>query len=323
MTTKTYIIAQADGQAIKIGKAKNPTARLRELQVGHSQKLRLLGTIEEDCERELHIQFKGKRITGEWFKWDDEILAWFAADKRIQRCFDPNAEAEKYSKSDAESRRESLGDREILNGLRCCERCRMVKLEGVESEDLETQIEEVARFLEASIESEFGGHGEEQEDEDGEIFIEECTEDEPCGPCAVGEEVRGALSELIRARVRIFVICDRGVTCTIRIAIAGPGDRGRRAVWNACADFFELVDRFCSVEFFVVESWWPFEARFATAIYANAYSRKYGNLTQEKVAVMMELHRIKDTRAVVDQAIQDLDDGLPTSQQLGPNIEVP
>lgn len=64
---KTYFIQAESGGPVKIGKAKDPARRLKELQTSHYDRLRILATIEGDCERELHRQLKQHRMTGEWF----------------------------------------------------------------------------------------------------------------------------------------------------------------------------------------------------------------------------------------------------------------
>ncbi len=60
---------------IKIGKARDPVARLAELQIGSAVGLRLLGSIacESDAaalliERRLHVLYAAQRRRGEWFR---------------------------------------------------------------------------------------------------------------------------------------------------------------------------------------------------------------------------------------------------------------
>jgi hypothetical protein len=53
-----------------IGVAKDPKARLKELQVGCPDELRLLGVVEgeEDTEESIHALLAEHRIRGEWFR---------------------------------------------------------------------------------------------------------------------------------------------------------------------------------------------------------------------------------------------------------------
>lgn len=65
-----YFIQAAASHLIKIGSASNPRARLRSLQVGSPDQLRLLGHIPGGAkrERDLHERFASDRSHGEWFK---------------------------------------------------------------------------------------------------------------------------------------------------------------------------------------------------------------------------------------------------------------
>lgn len=76
-----YFILNHDSQAIKIGTAKNVNRRLASLQTSSPSELKLLGTIKaksvnkaRQLERSLHKTFNKKRIRGEWFKADIELL---------------------------------------------------------------------------------------------------------------------------------------------------------------------------------------------------------------------------------------------------------
>lgn len=59
-------------ERVKIGYAKNYQTRMKELQTGCPHKLILLMAIEAKParERELHREFSGQRIHGEWFHLD-------------------------------------------------------------------------------------------------------------------------------------------------------------------------------------------------------------------------------------------------------------
>jgi hypothetical protein len=67
-----FIQVEPDG-AVKIGKTKNTEERLRTLQIGHHQKLKLLFSfiVDDDkadyVENHLHSVFADHRIRGEWF----------------------------------------------------------------------------------------------------------------------------------------------------------------------------------------------------------------------------------------------------------------
>jgi len=76
-----YFIQHGTNGPVKIGTTTgNPHARLRALQTGAPEPLRLLCAIDGDAalERELHERFKALRLRadGEWFKADPELL-WF------------------------------------------------------------------------------------------------------------------------------------------------------------------------------------------------------------------------------------------------------
>jgi hypothetical protein len=68
---------QAGGRdgPIKIGRAKDPLARLADLQVANHERLRLLMTIADNgtLEITLHKRFNSLRIHGEWFRCDGDL----------------------------------------------------------------------------------------------------------------------------------------------------------------------------------------------------------------------------------------------------------
>ncbi|MGW2048608.1 GIY-YIG nuclease family protein [Streptomyces sp. NPDC001858] len=63
----TYLIAADGTQLVKIGIAKDPMRRLRELQTGQPMDLHLLWSMAGDYERDLHVHFDVYRVRGEWF----------------------------------------------------------------------------------------------------------------------------------------------------------------------------------------------------------------------------------------------------------------
>ena len=75
-TQQGYIYFLTDGEAIKIGFAKDPVSRLSELQVSHHFELVILATIASPKYREkiLHQRFQKHHIRGEWFWIHQDIL---------------------------------------------------------------------------------------------------------------------------------------------------------------------------------------------------------------------------------------------------------
>lgn len=71
-----YFIRSASDDAVKIGTARNPAARLRALQIGSPRELTLLRLVEgaEAEERWLHQHFHGHRLRGEWFAFHADML---------------------------------------------------------------------------------------------------------------------------------------------------------------------------------------------------------------------------------------------------------
>lgn len=72
-----YFIQRGLAGAIKIGYAKDPAHRLRDLQVGADKPLMLVAVVPGgiDLERALHREFTGARLTGEWFRPVPSLLA--------------------------------------------------------------------------------------------------------------------------------------------------------------------------------------------------------------------------------------------------------
>ena len=76
-----FIVAFKSPRKVKIGKSKNPIERLKELQTGCPEKLKLEGVIKcrseshaLQMEKAAHALFKEKHYRGEWFKCTDYIL---------------------------------------------------------------------------------------------------------------------------------------------------------------------------------------------------------------------------------------------------------
>ncbi len=83
--TYIYFIEAVGQDRIKIGKADDPEARLKQLQTGCPVPLRLLGIIncQAGIERTLHAKFAEDNIQGEWFQATEAIR------KYIEECVGP------------------------------------------------------------------------------------------------------------------------------------------------------------------------------------------------------------------------------------------
>ncbi len=74
-----YFIRPESGSAVKIGYCKaDPVKRLRALQTGHPERLRLIAVIDGPeagrmGEAEWHGRFAADRLHGEWFAWTPEL----------------------------------------------------------------------------------------------------------------------------------------------------------------------------------------------------------------------------------------------------------
>jgi hypothetical protein len=78
--SRVYFVQAGDGGPIKIGRARNPLARMRSLQVSNHEILAFLGQspcLEEQkahaVERALHNECAAFHIHGEWFRPCREI----------------------------------------------------------------------------------------------------------------------------------------------------------------------------------------------------------------------------------------------------------
>ena len=71
-----YIILDEDENHIKIGRSKNVKARLSQLQIANSHRLKLLLTVPKKgyMEADLHETFKSFKVKGEWFLNDSRII---------------------------------------------------------------------------------------------------------------------------------------------------------------------------------------------------------------------------------------------------------
>ena len=67
---KTYIMYDRNSERYKIGRSKHPEKRYKSLKSSNPD-IQMVHVIDADIEKELHLQYKDKRVTGEWFKLDD------------------------------------------------------------------------------------------------------------------------------------------------------------------------------------------------------------------------------------------------------------
>ncbi len=73
-----YVYAISNGKHIKLGVAKNPFKRIKQLSTGSSEKLILLGYFNGGFtkEKELHKQYKKVRENGEWFYPTEDLISF-------------------------------------------------------------------------------------------------------------------------------------------------------------------------------------------------------------------------------------------------------
>jgi len=69
---KTYVMSNGSG-LYKIGKSIDPLKREKMLSTGNPN-IRLVLSMEMDIERELHIKFADKKVSGEWFELSEDDL---------------------------------------------------------------------------------------------------------------------------------------------------------------------------------------------------------------------------------------------------------
>ena len=72
----SYFIGNKLNETLKIGRSISPGARLKHLQTGCPGKLVLYKFVPHESpftEKELHKKFAHLRVSGEWFKYTDEL----------------------------------------------------------------------------------------------------------------------------------------------------------------------------------------------------------------------------------------------------------
>ena len=74
--TRVYFIKC--GAFVKIGRGKNPQARLDDLQIGNPEPLKIVFTIPGSAlvEKAFHARFAAYRTTGEWFRVTGDLAAF-------------------------------------------------------------------------------------------------------------------------------------------------------------------------------------------------------------------------------------------------------
>ena len=81
--TKTYLIKDESTNLIKIGKSKNPQARLKALSASNLN-LKLIHVFDFNIESYLHKTFKPNNVGGEWFNISaDSVIDFVLLNKDI------------------------------------------------------------------------------------------------------------------------------------------------------------------------------------------------------------------------------------------------
>lgn len=72
-----FIETECQQRFVKIGIAGDVNRRLKKMQMGCPYELKVLAVIPGGAhmEKELHVRFLADRVTGEWFKRSDALLA--------------------------------------------------------------------------------------------------------------------------------------------------------------------------------------------------------------------------------------------------------
>jgi hypothetical protein len=73
--TIVYVVQMAKAKHVKIGVARDIAKRLRGLQSGNPERLKVLHTFAGDYtdEKHLHGALTAWRLSGEWFRWGDPV----------------------------------------------------------------------------------------------------------------------------------------------------------------------------------------------------------------------------------------------------------
>jgi hypothetical protein len=74
----TYAIEAVGSMTVKIGRSINPDSRFLDLQKCSPLPLRTLGKRRGDVEGALHSELSAHRISGEWFRLNEDVMAALA-----------------------------------------------------------------------------------------------------------------------------------------------------------------------------------------------------------------------------------------------------
>lgn len=87
-----YFIQSGDNGHVKIGYTTNFESRLKHLQTGCPETLKILATIKggEDIERQLHNRFRQYQYRNEWFEPHPELLDFINKIRDKQSAFKQN-----------------------------------------------------------------------------------------------------------------------------------------------------------------------------------------------------------------------------------------
>jgi hypothetical protein len=88
-----YLIQSIEDEKLKIGVSKNPNLRIKNIQTGNGNKIKLIESYltkyPNKIENILHNRYSYCRKTGEWFEYDLELIVNF---KKICRKHEKNIE---------------------------------------------------------------------------------------------------------------------------------------------------------------------------------------------------------------------------------------
>jgi hypothetical protein len=90
-----YIISEGEHGPVKVGRSRNPGARISELQTGNARRLRVVVTYEFthneacDAERLLHEALSEFALAGEWFDVDEKFMAEYMPDFFLSEGLEP------------------------------------------------------------------------------------------------------------------------------------------------------------------------------------------------------------------------------------------
>lgn len=79
-----YFLEAVGTSTVKIGKATDVAFRIAQIQPYCPVELKLIGVVNDWTESEIHSLFSAKRLHGEWFRLDDELMAFIG--KEAEPC---------------------------------------------------------------------------------------------------------------------------------------------------------------------------------------------------------------------------------------------